>query len=71
MSSNDFLTVSEVAELLRVSDETVYRLCRRGELKASRAGIQWRIKRTSVDEYLSRGQEGYQVSMKEETKEAK
>jgi len=66
MSKNDFLTVSEVAKLLRVSDETVYRLCRRGALKASRAGIQWRIKRSTVDEYLSREQGGYQMPMRGE-----
>jgi len=64
--NNDFLTVSEVAVLLRVSDETVYRLCRRRVLRASRAGVQWRIKRSAVDEYLSREQGGYQMPMREE-----
>jgi excisionase family DNA binding protein len=54
--SDGFLLVKEVAELLRVSDETVYRLCRRKQLKATRIGGLWRIPRESVDDLLRKGQ---------------
>lgn len=53
--SDGLLTVKEVAELLRVSDESVYRLCRRGQLKATRIGSLWRIPRESVDRLLRTG----------------
>ena len=54
--SDGLLKVSEVAELLRISDESVYRLCRRGKLNATRIGGQWRIPRESVDQLLRNGQ---------------
>lgn len=55
--SDELLKVSEVARLLRISDESVYRLCRRGRLKgASHVGGLWRIPRESVDELLQQGQ---------------
>lgn len=50
---SEFLFVNEVAALLHVSDETVYRLCRKGKLKASRVGNQWRVPCGALDE-LSR-----------------
>lgn len=54
--SDGLLTVKEVAVLLRVSDESVYRLCRSKRLKATRVGGLWRIPRESVDKLLSNGQ---------------
>ena len=54
--SDGLLTVKEVAILLRVSDESVYRLCRSKRLKATRVGGLWRIPRESVDKLLSNGQ---------------
>ena len=54
--SDGLLTVKEVAILLRVSDESVYRLCRSKRLKATRVGGLWRIPRESVDKLLSGGQ---------------
>ena len=42
------LTVNEAAELLRVSNMTVRRMCARGELVAVKVGSQWRINRESA-----------------------
>jgi excisionase family DNA binding protein len=53
--SGELLTVKEVADLLRVSDETVYRLCRNKRIRASRVEWQWRIPREAVDEFLQSG----------------
>ena len=39
----DYLTIPEVAERLRVSDKTVRRLLKRGELRGLKVGAQWRI----------------------------
>ena len=47
-----FLTVAEVAELLRVSNMTVYRLINGGELPAARVGKSYRIASADIDRYL-------------------
>ncbi len=46
------LTVNEVAELMRVSRMTVYRLIHSGELPAVRAGKSFRIPVNAVKELL-------------------
>ncbi|MFP5328081.1 MAG: helix-turn-helix domain-containing protein [Acidimicrobiia bacterium] len=48
-----FMTVNEVASLLRVSNMTVYRLITAGEIPAARIGKSYRIRRSDVDKYLS------------------
>jgi len=55
--SDGLLTVKEVAILLRVSDESVYRLCRSKRLRATRVGGLWRIPRESVAGILGGNQE--------------
>ena len=47
------LTVGEVANLMRVSNMTVYRLIKAGQLAAIRVGKNYRIRRTDVDRYLT------------------
>ncbi len=46
------LTVSEVASVMRVSNMTVYRLIKSGQLSAIRVGKNYRIRETEVDRYL-------------------
>jgi len=48
-----FLTAGEVAELLRVSTMTVYRIIKAGELAAVRVGKSYRVRETDVDRYLA------------------
>ena len=47
-----FLTVAEVATLMRVSKMTVYRLVHSGELPAVRVGKSFRVPEKTVHEYL-------------------
>ncbi|MCX6460292.1 MAG: helix-turn-helix domain-containing protein [Actinobacteria bacterium] len=61
MSANDeravggvnFLTVAEVASMMRVSKMTVYRLVHGGELPAVQIGRSFRVPQKAVDEYLN------------------
>ena len=53
-STNRFLTVAEVADELRVSTMTVYRLIKSEQLPATRVGKSLRIRRNDVDRYLER-----------------
>ncbi len=48
-----FLTVGEVAEMLRVSTMTVYRLIRQGEIPAVRVGKSYRLVKEDFDRYLA------------------
>ncbi len=47
-----FLTVAEVAALMRVSKMTVYRLVHGGELPAVRVGKSFRVPERAVHDYL-------------------
>ncbi len=48
-----FLTVMEVADIMRVSKMTVYRLVHGGELAAVRVGRSFRVPETAVRQYLA------------------
>ncbi len=59
MGSNDrplnevnFMTVAEVATVMRVSKMTVYRLVHSGEMPAIRVGRSFRVPEEAVTEYL-------------------
>jgi excisionase family DNA binding protein len=47
------MTVSEVANLMRVSNMTVYRLIKSGQLSALRVGKNYRIREGDMNRYLS------------------
>ena len=47
-----FLTVAEVATIMRVSKMTVYRLVHSGELPAVRVGRSFRVPEQAVHDYL-------------------
>jgi excisionase family DNA binding protein len=47
------LTVGEVAAIMRVSNMTVYRLIKSGQLAAIRVGKNYRLRRTDIEDYLT------------------
>lgn len=52
LNSVQFLTVAEVADLIRVSKMTVYRLVHNGDLPAVRVGKSFRVPEHAVAAYL-------------------
>jgi len=52
LSEVKFLTVAEVAQVMRVSKMTVYRLVHSGELPAVRVGRSFRVPEQAVQDYL-------------------
>jgi excisionase family DNA binding protein len=52
-SRSRYVTVAEVAALLRVSNMTVYRLVQAGQLPAVRVGRSYRIREEDVDSYVA------------------
>lgn len=52
LADTQFLTVAEVAKVMRVSKMTVYRLVHSGELPAVRVGRSFRVRAEAVHAYL-------------------
>jgi excisionase family DNA binding protein len=52
LSEVRFLTVAEVASVMRVSKMTVYRLVHNGDLPAVRVGRSFRVPEQAVHDYL-------------------
>src|SRR3989338_3711257 len=52
---NDVMTVSEVAEYLRVNPQTVYRKAKAGEMPVVRIGRAIRFRRAELEDWLRDG----------------
>lgn len=50
--SEQLLTPEEVAQLLRVTEQTVYNWLRAGELAGLKAGRLWRIRSEALEQFL-------------------
>lgn len=50
----DYLTINEVAEVLRVSKLTIRRMITKGTLQAIKIGRSYRILREDLEEYLNK-----------------
>ena len=49
---SDYLTIMEVAQLLRVGRVTTKQLLKSGELRGRRIGRMWRIHRADLEHYM-------------------
>lgn len=49
------LTIQEAAEFLRMSRSTIYRMVKRGDLKAHKVGKKWLIYMKDLKELVERG----------------
>ena len=56
----ELLTLQQVAQRLQISETTLYKLARKGEIPAIKVGNQWRFKIDEIDKWL----EGQKVSEK-------
>ena len=54
----ELMTVQEVADYLRVTEKTIYRLLKRGNIPATKVGHQWRFEKNSIDEWLHQNSVG-------------
>jgi excisionase family DNA binding protein len=52
-SRTRFLTVAEVADVMRVSKMTVYRLVHSGEMPAVRVGRSFRVPQDALEQFLA------------------
>lgn len=65
LSPDQILTVKEVADYLKLSDSTIYRLVNHGQLPGRKIGGTWRFSRQIIDSWLCSQQET--VSFLEDT----
>lgn len=49
---NEVLTISEVAKLLRVSEDTIRKMIDDGEMQAFKVRGQWRIRKEEVERIM-------------------
>ncbi|MBX3093300.1 MAG: helix-turn-helix domain-containing protein [Cryobacterium sp.] len=59
LSDVRFLTVAEVADMMRVSKMTIYRMVHAGELPAIRFGRSFRVPESAVQAAISTGAVGH------------
>ncbi len=59
----ELMTVQELADYLRVTKKTIYRLLERGGIPAIKVGHQWRFDKTSIDEWLQRSSVGVKANI--------
>jgi excisionase family DNA binding protein len=57
LNLDETLTIEEVAQILRVHEQTVRNLIRQRKLKAFRVGTQLRVKRSELERYIEQAQE--------------
>jgi excisionase family DNA binding protein len=69
MENPDFMTISEVANMLKLSRITVNRLIHRNELKAHKFGKVYRIQRDEVKRYLDASDTSNQEKESDEKEE--
>ncbi|MCM1167077.1 MAG: helix-turn-helix domain-containing protein [Lachnospiraceae bacterium] len=52
---SNIVTVDELCEMLRIGRNKAYDLLRNGEVKAFRSGRLWIISKSSVEEFVKKG----------------
>ncbi len=50
--ANEILTIRDVAELLKVTDKTIYRLLAKREIPAFKVGGSWRFSKIDIDTWI-------------------
>lgn len=50
--SDNIMTIEALAEYLKISQSTLYKLVRDGKLPGQKVGKRWRFHREAIDEWL-------------------
>jgi len=58
MGTTEYMSLEEVADMLGVTYQLIYRLARSGELPAIRLGKLYRVSRVDLEQYLERSKQG-------------
>ena len=65
MTTERFLTLADVAEILNISTSQTYALVRSGDLKGIQIGgrNQWRVERSKLEQYIDQAYQRTEVSL--------
>jgi len=55
MTGFKLYTIDEIAEILKVTQRTIYNYIKSGSLKAIKIGKYWRIKHSDLEQFLEKG----------------
>lgn len=61
-SSDDIMTIDALAEYLKISRSTLYKLVQDGKLPGQKVGKRWRFHKEAIDEWLKQHPEGKAAS---------
>ncbi|MDO9535241.1 MAG: helix-turn-helix domain-containing protein [Bacillota bacterium] len=59
----DLINVDDVADLLSISNQTVYNMIKDGRLKATKVGREWRFSRQHIEDLIKPGEEAATFSL--------
>ena len=57
-SDGEILTIKQVADYLKVTERTIYRLAAAKQIPAFKVGGTWRFSRAEINQWIQRQQEG-------------
>ena len=49
------MTIDDLAQYLKLSKSTLYKLCQEGKVPGAKVGRHWRFHRETIDAWLARG----------------
>lgn len=52
------MTIDDLAEYLKLSKSTLYKLCQEGKVPGQKVGRHWRFHKQVIDEWLGRNRDG-------------
>lgn len=61
-AAGNVLTIEELAEYLKVSKSTLYKLAQGGKVPAQKVGRHWRFHRETIDRWLGEREKGNESS---------
>lgn len=50
----ELLDIKQLQQMLHLSERTIFRLIKTGELKGFKAGREWRFEQSDIDDYIER-----------------
>lgn len=69
--TREFLTVDQVKTMLGVSDRTVFRYIKKGDLKGFKMGKEWRFEPSDIDDFILGRRQATAKQLEQHEEEAK
>jgi len=60
-NNDEIMTVTEVAQYLKISEMTTYKFVQEGKIPAFKIGRHWRVKRSDLSEFIEKQKRGERI----------